>query len=62
MARNLNYKPCIFEHICKRIFMHSVFVFTPACFRLKFYRLLHTLTSKKILLHLSVFKNKPKTC
>ncbi len=48
MARNLNYKPCIFEHICKRIFMHSVFVFTPTCFRLKFYRLLHTLTSKNI--------------
>ena len=48
MARNLNYKPCIFEHICKRIFMHSFFVFTPTCFRLKFYRLLHTLTSKNI--------------
>ena len=48
MARNLNYKPCIFEHIRKRIFMHSFFVFTPTCFRLKFYRLLHTLTSKNI--------------
>ena len=47
-SKAYKYKPCIFEHICKRIFMHSVFVFTPTCFRLKFYRLLHTLTSKNI--------------